>query len=252
MVKSSHCMLKPNQHSNQFCLFENEWVDMSPTSFLPKLDYLEGHLRFLRHTSLLYFEYLWKNKHSNISLIIYDTTNQKPKHNDWDFEVQATKMCKRFEIGPVFAARTLLGSLNEKHFAISQQNSDPRVGFSGYMKSFNVTPLHVFFLNGRQKKKFAKIWVSHLSQKLWQNKNLCVQEGVPRRHGPPQKNWLSKMSLWPRFLTHLGHEFVEPPNWSLFFWSWPGIFWGTKSEPKIWGRPNLGSRFVYIWHMNKT
>lgn len=68
---------------------------------------------------------------------------------------------------------------------------------------------------------------------------------------PPQKNWLSKMSLWPRFLTHLGHEFVEPPNWSLFFWSWPGIFWGTKSEPKIWGRPNLGSRFVYIWHMNK-
>ena len=145
-----------------------------------------------------------------------------------------------FQIDLVFAARFLLGSLNEKHLGklhLTIKNPNPSFW---YMKSYNVTPLHCFFLvwETKTKKICESMWVS---QKLSQQKtvgknkkqNTVVQEGVsPRCHGPPPKKKLVKMSLqWSRYLT-LGrwtvpmgsstwqvgrsYEFVEPPkNWPL-------------------------------------
>lgn len=95
-----------------------------------------------------------------------------------------------FQIDLVFAARFLLGSLNEKHLGklhLTIKNPTPS---SWYMKSFHVTPLHCFFLVWETKQEVLRIHVSFaktVAKNCGKNKKHCSRRIAIAAMAPQKK-----------------------------------------------------------------
>ena len=184
-------------------------------------------LSYYLHTVIKQFDHVWYQ-------------NQKTKHNHWDFEVQATKMCKRFFkltwcLQRGFCWAHSMRNIWENYIWQSKIRT-PVFGIWNHIMSHLCI---VFFGMGDKNQEvlrihvsFAKIVATKNCRQKQKTKHCCSRRSFSSLPWSPPKKKLVKMSLqWSRYLT-LGrwtvpmgsstwqvgrsYEFVEPPkNWPL-------------------------------------